>query len=109
MGYEAAVVHRPDERRYVYEDGGAVAQLVYRRDGARLILVHTEVPDELGGQGIGGRLVSAAVDDARSNGWTVVPWCPFARRWIETHADHVEGVTVDWSQPPSSGPRDHGR
>lgn len=101
MASEPRVVDRPEERRYVYRADGAEAQLVYRRNGKRLILVHTEVPDDLGGEGIGGRLVQAAVDDARSNGWTVAPWCPFARKWLEDHADAVDAITVDWSPPPT--------
>ena len=101
MASDRRVVNRPEEHRYVYRADEAEAQLVYRRNGKRLILVHTEVPDELGGRGIGGRLVQAAVDDARSNGWTVAPWCPFARTWLEAHAGAVDGVTVDWSAPPA--------
>ena len=93
-----------DEERVevrVYRGDGAEAELVYRHNGRRLVLVHTEVTDELGGRGIGGRLVKAALDQARTNGWTVVPWCPFARAWMQRHPDEVAGVDVDWSTPPS--------
>ena len=100
-GSEPEVVNEAGEHRYVYRLGGADAQLVYRRKGKRLILVHTEVPDELAGRGVGGRLVRAAVDDARSNGWTIAPWCPFARKWLENHPDVVAGLVVDWSAPPT--------
>lgn len=101
MALEPAVLDEPDERRFVCRADGAEAQLVYRRNGKRLILVHTEVPDELAGRGIGGRLVQAAVDQARANSWTVAPWCPFARKWLADHPDDVVGVDIDWSEPPS--------
>jgi predicted GNAT family acetyltransferase len=71
-----------------------LAELVYRRDGDRLVLVHTGVPDELEGQGIGGRLVRAAVDTAAADGLTVVPQCSFARSWLERHPDEAARVTV---------------
>ena len=100
MSPEAAIVDDPDQHHFVYRVDGAEAELVYRRNGRRLVLVHTEVPDELGGRGIGGRLVKAALDQARTNGWTVVPWCPFARAWMRRHPDEVAGVEVDWSAPP---------
>lgn len=100
MPLNPVVVDERDEHRFVYRVDGAEAQLVYRRNGRRLILVHTEVPDELGGRGIGGQLVQAAVDSARANGWTVAPWCPFARNWLENHPDDVTDVDIDWSEPP---------
>ena len=79
---------------------GAVAELIYRRRADRLVLLHTEVPEALGGQGIGGRLVRAAVERASGEGLTVVPLCPFARSWLERHPDVAENVDVDWGEPP---------
>ena len=101
MPLKPAVVDEPDEHRFVYRAEGGEAQLVYRRNGRRLILVHTEVPDELGGRGLGGELVQAALDQAKANGWTVAPWCPFARKWLEDHPDDVADVDIDWSEPPA--------
>ena len=66
---------------------GAVAELVYRRRADRLVLVHTGVPESLAGRGIGGLLVQAAVDWAAKDRLTVVPFCPFARDWLERHPD----------------------
>jgi hypothetical protein len=74
-----------------------VAELVYRRAGDRLVLVHTGVPDELAGRGIGGLLVTAAIDYAKRNGLTVVPRCPFARDWLERHPDVAGRVTIEQS------------
>jgi len=88
--------------RLVLDIDGAVAQLVYRRVGHRLILVHTEVPEALGGRGLGGRLVRRAVEKAVAEGLELVPWCPFARRWLQEHAEEAAAVTVDWSPPPDA-------
>lgn len=73
-----------------------VAELVYERDGDRLVLVHTGVPAELEGQGLGGQLVLAAVDAAAVDGSMIVPRCPFARRWLERHPDEAARVRVDF-------------
>ena len=75
---------------------GRLAELRYRRDGSRLVLVHTGVPAELEGHGLGGALVRAAIDRAEQDGMTVVPLCPFARGWLERHPDMAAKVTVDW-------------
>lgn len=69
--------------------GDERAQLVYRVDDGRLVLEHTEVPESWGGQGIGGRLVEAALVKATREGLEVDAQCPFAARWIERHPDEV--------------------
>jgi uncharacterized protein len=88
--------------RFVLEQDCALAELVYQTEPDRLILVHTEVPDTLGGRGIGGQLVRAAVARASAEQLTLVPWCPFARRWLEGHPDVAETVAIDWAIPGSA-------
>jgi predicted GNAT family acetyltransferase len=82
--------------RFEVSDGGHLAELRYHRSGKRLALIHTEVPEELEGGGIGGMLVTAAVDRAAREGLTIVPYCPFARRWLERHSDVADRVPIDW-------------
>ena len=88
------------QSRLVTEQNGLEAFLVYQAEADRLILIHTAGPDELGGRGIGGRLVRAALDHARTEHLTVVPWCPFARRWITDHPGEAAGITIDWDTLP---------
>ena len=90
------VEDHPDEHRFVLEVDGRDAQLVYRREPGRLVLVHTEVPDELGGRGLGGVLVQHAVDVAQDEGLTLRPDCPYARSWLEKHPDQTAKLTIDW-------------
>jgi predicted GNAT family acetyltransferase len=100
MSDPARVIDDHDESRFELEIDGAVAELVYRRRAARLILIHTGVPATLAGRGIGGRLVRAAVERAAKERLTVVPLCPFARDWLERHPDVADTVDVDWGAPP---------
>jgi predicted GNAT family acetyltransferase len=93
---EPRVTDNQAESRLELEADGHVAELEYRRNGKRLVLIHTEVPTELEGRGLGGRLVTAAVERARRDGMTVVPLCPFARGWLERHPDVAAQVEVDW-------------
>ena len=100
-GGAAPIIDIPAESRFVYRDGGFEAELVYHLNGKRLVLIHTEVPDALSGRGLGGRLVRAAVERAQREGLTIVPWCPFARRWLSEHDDMASLVPIDWaSQRP---------
>ncbi len=97
--HEPEIVDVPSERRFVYRDGDALAELQYERRGDRLFLLHTEVPDRLGGRGLGGRLVRSAVDLAAREHLTIVPWCPFAQRWLKEHADAAGDVSIDYKIP----------
>lgn len=100
---DASVRDDRSRQRLLIEQDGATAQLVYDTEPGRLILLHTEVPDSLSGQGIGARLVAAAVGRARADGLTIVPWCPFTRRWLRDHPEATTDVDIDWrTLPPAS-------
>ncbi|MGH9274992.1 MAG: GNAT family N-acetyltransferase [Acidimicrobiales bacterium] len=90
------VTDNAEEQRFELTMDGHVAELVYRLEGDRLVLVHTGVPDELEGHGIGGRLVRAALARAELADLTIVPQCPFARAWLERHPDDAARVKIDW-------------
>jgi predicted GNAT family acetyltransferase len=90
-------VQRNDERsRYEAVVDGALAGFASTRDidGATAI-THTVVEDAYEGQGIGGRLVRAALDDLRERGARVIPLCSFAAAWIERHEDYADLVDHD--------------
>jgi predicted GNAT family acetyltransferase len=59
-----------------------------------IVLAHTEVDPAFEGQGVGGELTRAVVDDIRSQGGLeVVPTCPFVASWIDRHPEYVDVVT----------------
>ncbi len=91
-----AVIDQPGQNRFELTVDGQTAELLYQIEGSRLRLVHTEVPEPLGGRGLGGLLVEAAVDRATREGLTIVPSCPFVRTWLEHHPDWATGAQIDW-------------
>ncbi len=96
MNDSPQVTDNPAKSRFELSMDGQLAELAYRVNGKRLVLIHTEVPIQLEGHGIGGKLVTAAIERAARDGMTVVPLCPFARSWLESHADTASRVTIDW-------------
>ena len=81
----------PADHRFEVRAGNEVAFLQYhdKADGHR-VLVHTEVPPALEGKGIGGRLVKAALDDARAGGRRIVALCPFVRSYLTRHPEYAD-------------------
>jgi predicted GNAT family acetyltransferase len=92
----ADVIDNTNASRFELRADGWLAELVYHIRGERLVVIHTEVPLELEGRGIGGRLVTAAVDRAAREGLTLVPLCPFARGWLERHPEAAGRAVIDW-------------
>ena len=90
------VTDNPSAKRFELVADGKLAELVYRFDGDRMVLIHTEVPEELEGRGLGGQLVRAAIGHAAERGIILVPRCPFARGWLERHPDEAARVTIEW-------------
>ena len=63
------------------------ALIQYRLREGIIDMVHTEVPAEYKGQGLAGKLATAALDWARENGRRVVPSCSFIAGYIEKHPE----------------------
>lgn len=77
--------------RYVLRDAGGTAEMTFTRVGEHQIIIdHTEVPDAFRGQGVGLRLVTRAVEDARAAGKTIIPLCPFAREQFRRHPEWAD-------------------
>jgi predicted GNAT family acetyltransferase len=79
--------------RYRLIIDGAEAEMTYSRAGDGLIIIdHTEVPVALRGRKVGERLVRQAIEDARRDGITIMPLCPFAKAQIERHPEWQDVV-----------------
>ena len=84
------VVNNPALRRYELVVDGHLAAAYYKLDGKVITFVHTEVPPELGGRGVGSKLVQGALDQVRGSGLKVIAECPFVKAWIGKHADYKD-------------------
>jgi uncharacterized protein len=87
------VTHEPEAGRYSISVEGELAGFTQYRDRPQgLAFMHTEIDDRFEGQGLGSRLISSALDDARSRDLAVLPFCPFVRSYIERHREYVDLV-----------------
>jgi predicted GNAT family acetyltransferase len=75
--------------------GGEKAVLTYAEQNGKFYVLHTEVPEAMEGHGVGSALVRAAMDYARGQGVKAVPFCPFAKAWLQRHQDYDDMVAND--------------
>jgi predicted GNAT family acetyltransferase len=91
---QIAIADNREESRYEIRVGGELAGFTqYRsRPGDTIAFVHTEIDERFEGQGLGTRLIGFALDDARSRGLAVLPFCPFVKGYVERHPDYLDLV-----------------
>ena len=87
------VNNRPQHRYQLAVDGHIAATYYAIADGV-ISFVHTEVPPELGGKGIGSRLIRGALDQVRADGLKVIPQCQFVKAFIEKNAPYQDLLAV---------------
>ena len=110
------VHHDAAARRFSTEVEGQRAVLDYRLLDDVMTITHTGVPAEIGGRGIAGELVQAALDTARAEGWKVVAACSYAAAYItkqsltkqaaggRQHDEELLDEALDESFPASDPP-----
>ena len=66
------------------------AELTWRARGQARIADHTFTPPAARGKGIALKLVEAMVADAREQGFTIVPQCPYVEAQFRKHPDWAD-------------------
>src|SRR6266478_613316 len=66
-----------DRRRFELEVEGHIAFVTWRKSPGAITLVHTEVPPELGGRGVGSKLRRATLDAGRAQWRKLSDECDF--------------------------------
>lgn len=86
----AEIVDNAAQSRFEMDVEGRIAFVAYRRGDGVITLNHAEVPRELEGRGIGGKLVRATLDAVRAEGLKVVPRCSFVAAFIQRNAAYQD-------------------
>lgn len=76
----------------ITSDGSHAGFADYELSDGAIEFTHTVVRDGFEGQGIGGKLVSHALDSARSRDLRVTPTCSFVKSYIEKHPEYADLV-----------------
>lgn len=86
------VTDNPAAHRFELVADGHTAIAVYKLDGDVITFTHTEVPEALGGRGIGSQLAKGALENVKTRGLRVVALCPFIKGYIGKHPEYAELV-----------------
>jgi hypothetical protein len=82
--------HDTAARRFEAVVDGEHCLLDYELADGVMTITHTRVPEAVGGRGVASALVRAALDEARGQGWRVVPACSYAAVWLRRHPDYQD-------------------
>lgn len=87
------ITDNAEQGRYeIRLDGDLAGFAEYERGEGAVVFTHTEVDSAFEGKGVGSALARGALDDVRSQGLSVVPLCPFIKKWILRHPDYKDRV-----------------
>ncbi len=86
----AEVVNNQAQHRYELVVEGHLAATYYKVADGVITFIHTEVPPELGGKGVGSQLIKGALDQVRTQGLKVIPQCPFVKAYIDKHPEYAD-------------------
>jgi predicted GNAT family acetyltransferase len=85
-----------DEARYEIHVDGALAGFTQYQPGEGLLaFVHTEIDPAYAGQGLAKILIGQTLDDVRSRGLAVLPFCPFVRGFIQKNPAYADLVPAE--------------
>lgn len=91
---EGTILHDTAQGRFSTTVEGHAGYLEYVVRNGVMDIVHTIVPEAIGGRGIAGRLVKAALEYARAADLEVRPTCEYAAAYMARHPEYA-GLRVD--------------
>ncbi|MFI6871256.1 GNAT family N-acetyltransferase [Nocardia sp. NPDC050406] len=78
-------------------DGQVAGLAAYQDTANERAFVHTEIYPQFEGQGYGRKLVQAALDATRDEGYGIMPLCPMVRHFVESRPAYLALVPL-WSR-----------
>lgn len=90
---EPITIHNNEQRQqFEVTMDGETAFLEYRFHDGKIVLMHTEVPEKLGGKGIGTALAAYGFKFAKEKDLPVKIYCPFVLTYFKRHPELSDRV-----------------
>ena len=81
------IINNQQRQQFQTTVGDDTAFLEYRLHDGMLVLMHTEVPEKLGGKGIATALAAYGFEYAKEKGLPVKIYCPFVLTYAKRHPE----------------------
>ncbi len=98
MSNAHVLINQKEQRRFILKIDGHIAKVEYIENPEKIFLTHTEVPQELSGQGIGSTLVKLVLQHVEKTGKALMPLCPFVAAYIKKYPEWkrllADGVNI---------------
>lgn len=82
------IIHNETSHRFETELEGHTASIEYVLRDSTINILHTWVPQPIGGRGIAAALTKYALEFARQNKLSVIPSCSYTRTYITRHEEY---------------------
>ena len=81
------LVKNQDKKRFQITIDGHDAFIEYKETAQQTALVHTEVPEAIGGRGVAAALVEKTLNHLEAHHNTLLPICPYVFAYIKKHPE----------------------
>lgn len=90
---EVTIQNQPEKQRYeAVLNGQVVGFAEYRPLKEAVMFTHTEVNQNMEGQGVASALIRQALEQTRTDHKWVIPMCPFVVAFIQRHPEYLDTV-----------------
>ncbi len=83
-----SIQHLPEQACFQALVDGHVCLVEYALHGNVMHIVHTLVPQAVGGRGVAGEMTHYALEAAQANGWKVRAVCSYTAAYVKRHAQY---------------------
>ena len=81
------VINNTRNQQFEIYQGDHKAEIVYRFRKKTMFMMHTSVPKEMGGLGVGTKLVTTALEYAKEQGFKIAVLCPFVGAYVKKNPE----------------------
>jgi predicted GNAT family acetyltransferase len=85
---EIEVKDNPAKHRFETTIEGYTAFIDYKLQPGIITIIHTEVPEQLGGRNIAATMSKYALDYIAANNLQLIPLCPYMRSYLKKHPEY---------------------
>ena len=90
MALEPRIINNKKQMHFEIHEGDSIASLEYRFQDNTLVLMHTYVPENMGGKGYASALAQYGFRYAKENGHPVKVYCIFVLTYLKRHPELAE-------------------